>query len=280
MPIRNLENVRAFLEDQPWAMTLDALDSMHLIVAMNMEKRLSDEEVGALIGDSDEESPLYEVKDGIGVVSIIGPISKRMSFFGRISGGTSVEEINKGYSAAMADTDVKGILFRIESPGGTVDGPFDLRDKIQKNRGQKPTKAFADGQMSSAAYLIGSAADEIWASQSASVGSIGVITAHYDYSQYDKMRGIKRTYLTAGRYKAAGNDTQPLSKEDRVYIQDKLDFLYSLFVDKVKESRSKQLSGTPSFKWADGRVFVGEQSLKSGLVDKIGTERDVLNSFK
>jgi hypothetical protein len=82
--------------------------------------------------------------------------------------------------------------------------------------------------------------------------------------------GIKRTVITAGKYKGVGSDTEPLSKEHKQIIQDRLDYYYTLFVDAVAKNR-----GTTSAKvlsdMADGRIFIGQQAKDAGMVDEIGS---------
>ncbi len=133
--------------------------------------------------------------------------------------------------------------------------------------------------MASAAYLIGSAADIIIASQTSQVGSIGVISAHFDRSGFDEKRGVKRALLYSGKYKVMGNDTEPLTDEARAYIQDKLDTYYTLFVDTI--ARNRGVSAETVVKdMADGRTFIGSKALDAGLIDVIGTLDGVLKDMQ
>jgi signal peptide peptidase SppA len=136
-------------------------------------------------------------------------------------------------------------------------------------RGQKPIVAFANGMMASAAYWIGSAADEIVAEETAEIGSIGVVMMHYDYSGADEQAGVKRTILQAGHYKAMGNDTEPLSEEAEEYFQGHLDYLYTLFVDAVARNRDVTAEAVIE-DMAEGRIFIGRQAVDAGLVDRLG----------
>jgi signal peptide peptidase SppA len=142
-------------------------------------------------------------------------------------------------------------------------------------RGKKPIMAYADGQMTSAAYLIGSAADKVYASKTARVGSIGVIMAHYDYSKAQEMRGVKKTYLYSGKYKAMGHDSEPLSDEAKAYLQGHLDDYYTMFVDMVAQQRGVD-SKTVLEKMADGKIFIGKKAIEPGLIDGISTYKGAL----
>lgn len=130
--------------------------------------------------------------------------------------------------------------------------------------------AYANGQMTSAAYLIGSAADEVVSNPVSRVGSIGVITAHFDYSKAQEMQGVKKTYLYSGKYKAMGHDSAPLDDQSKKYIQERLDQYYTMFVDMVAQNRGvdkEKVLGD----MAEGRIFIGDKAVEVGLVDGIGS---------
>jgi signal peptide peptidase SppA len=189
--------------------------------------------------------------------------------FSEISGGVSTELLKRDIDIAVKSEKVSAILLDIDSPGGTVDGTQALADTVFEARGQKPIFAFANGEMASAAYWIGSGADKIISEPTAVLGSIGVVSMHYDFSGSDEKAGVKRTVLTAGKYKAMGNDTEPLNKESKDYMQSILDTYYSIFVNDV--ARNRGVSNDTVLKdMADGRLFIGTQGLDAGLVDVIG----------
>jgi len=138
---------------------------------------------------------------------------------------------------------------------------------------------FADGLMASAATWIGTAAEEVYLSaETAQAGSIGVVMVHRDYSGYYKQNGIKNTVITAGKYKAVGNQYEPLSADSRKIIQDDLDYVYSLFVDAVAKNR-KTTSARVNEDMADGRIFSGSQAVQAGLVDGIRKRETVIQSL-
>lgn len=114
-------------------------------------------------------------------------------------------------------------------------------------------------------------AGEVWIGVTEyAVNAAGVITVHYDYSKSDEAQGVKRTFMAAGRYKALGNNAEPLGDVARAEIQSRLDYLYTLFVDTVARNRAADRDTVLST-MAEGRQFIGRQALDVGLVDQIGT---------
>jgi signal peptide peptidase SppA len=176
----------------------------------------------------------YTVDDGIAMITINGTLSKRMGLIQALSGGTSYSNIQSQIKRAEDDPAVKGIFLDIDSPGGAVSEMFNTADAIFGLRGTKPSLAFANGLMASAAYIIGSGADCVVASdRSAETGSLGVISILFDESKKYEAAGIRPHVFAAGQYKKIGNKFEPLSKPDKKYIQSKLDYMFTLATDTV-----------------------------------------------
>lgn len=221
----------------------------------------------------------YIVEKGIAIVPVDGVISKKMNLFMDISGGASTQLIKRDIEMAIADEEVKAIILEIDSPGGTVDGTSELADFIASQRGQKPIISLADGCMCSAAYWIGSAADKIYlSSKTTQVGSIGVVSTHVDYSEANAQKGIKVTEIYSGKYKRINSEHEPLSKEGREYMQNNSDYLYSLFVDGVAANRGVTTK-TVLDNMAEGKVYIGQQSIDVGLVDGFSTIDQLIESL-
>ena len=213
----------------------------------------------------------YAVQKGIAIISIEGVITKKLNFFSCLFGGTSTELVGEAMKEAMEDTEVDSILLHIDSPGGSVDGTFELAELIYSFRGEKPINAYTDGLMASAAYCIGSAADKIYISGDTTiVGSIGVITTHIDASKFYEDFGLNITDIYAGKYKAVGSQHKSLSEGDLATIQSRIDYIYGTFVDTIAKHR-KTDTATVLSDMADGRIFIGEQAIKAGLVDGVST---------
>jgi signal peptide peptidase SppA len=193
-----------------------------------------------------------------------------------ISGGASIQLITADFREALGRADVKAILLDIDSPGGTVDGTMELAGEVFAARGVKPVAALGDGLMASAAYWIGAAAGEVFlGTETTQAGSIGVISLHRDISKAEEKYGVKTTVITAGKYKAAANQYEPLSQEGRALIQDHLDYIYTLFVNDVAKARGTDAE-TVLAKMADGRIFIGRQAVDAGLADGIMTREQLI----
>ena len=220
----------------------------------------------------------FQVSDGVAVIPISGVMGKRMNMFSQISGGSSTQLIARDINAAIDDPAVKSILLHIDSPGGTVDGTQTLENIIKEAAEIKPVVAFADGMMASAAYWVGSAASEIVASSdTAQIGSIGVVTTHTDVSEAEAKDGIKTTEISAGRYKRIASQHAPLSAEGAEILQAHVDQLYTIFVDAVAENRGVSVD-TVLEDMADGRVFLSKQAQRRGMIDHIADlETTILN---
>lgn len=221
----------------------------------------------------------FDIVDGVAIISVDGVMAKKMNLFSQISGGTSTQLIAKNINSAIEDEAVHSIVLAIDSPGGSVDGTQILADAIYAAREQKPIVAWASGCMCSAAYWAGSAASKIYiADVTTNVGSIGVVTSHTDISRAEEARGVKTTEITAGKYKRIASEYAPLSSEGLQSIQDRLDYMYGIFVDSVARNRDTT-SEKVLADMADGRIFIGQQAIDAGLVDGVSTLESLIENL-
>lgn len=214
-----------------------------------------------------------EIKNGVAVINIHGAITNEDSFFARFLGAAIIPDIKAELQAAVASEAVTSIMLSVESPGGSVSGIDGLAEYI---RGiDKPVVAYSDGVMCSGAVWVCTAADKVIVSRTAMVGSIGVIAVFHDLSGMREADGIKTEVITAGKYKAVGHSEKPMTDEDRAVIQAELDYTYLLFKETVAKNLSVDIAAVDLM--ADGQVFVGEQAVAVGLVDKVGSIEDAFN---
>tara|TARA_B100001564_G_C20606545_1_gene655430 strand:+ start:82 stop:1335 length:1254 start_codon:yes stop_codon:yes gene_type:complete len=218
----------------------------------------------------------YIVYEGIAIISIHGPLSKRSGLFDSFFGFTSYEALEELISQALNDSEVQGILLDIDSPGGEVAGLFDFADKIYTAREIKPIWAVANEEAYSAAYAIASAAKKIFVTRTGGVGSIGVIANHIDQSSFDEKLGVKYTTIFAGNRKNDFNPHEQLTSEAEQVLQKEVDRLYGMFADLVSRNRSIPHA---KIKNTEAALFFGEDALSAGLADSIMTLPEALESM-
>lgn len=265
--------VRAVLE-RPWAILPSTLATIVDIVRMRADGgRLTPADIQArLEAARSEQGPRNGRQRGnVAVIPVYGVLSPRANLMSQTSGGTSVESLRSMFREALADNDVDAIVLDVDSPGGQVDGIPELAAEIRSARGQKPILANANTMAASAAYWLASQADEVSITPSGVVGSIGVVAAHVDQSEADRMEGIKTTFVYQGKRKVEGNAHEPLGEEARAAIQTDVDAFYSMFVRDVARGRRTASDNVRSDAWGAGATVMAEPALASGMVDRIET---------
>jgi protease-4 len=170
--------------------------------------------------------------------------------------------------------DVKAVIVRVDSPGGTFVGGEALYTALRAVAAAKPTVAVMGGTATSAGYMVAIAADHLVARSGTLTGSIGVILQTADVTQLLEKLGIKPQTFKSGPLKAQPNPFESLSDTARAATQDMLMELYGQFVDMVAERRAMPRDKVLAL--ADGRVYSGKAAKANGLVDAIGDEDTAL----
>ncbi|HEY1106693.1 MAG TPA: S49 family peptidase [Agromyces sp.] len=263
------------LHEQPWAIIPSHFEALVDIVRFRVDGGvLSAGEIQARLGD--RERPSAVARSGsIAVLALHGPVSQRMNLFSAISGGTSTELFGRDFDSAMADPDVNAIVLSIDSPGGSVAGVEELAQKIYKARGTKPIVAVADSLAASAAYWIGSQADEFVASPSAQVGSIGIVTSHRDVSKAEDAMGVKTTVIAIPEAKVEAHPYAPLSEDALTGVLASMQPYYDLFVKAVARGRGVSANDVKNG-YGQGRVLAAVPAKAAGMVDRIESLSDVI----
>ena len=242
-------------------------------IAVVLSDRLNLDVEGLQIKSDAKEQREATTSKGVAVIPIVGSMSHRATGIEAMSGMTSYTTLQKQFEAAFNDPNVGSILMDIDSPGGSVAGAFDFRDYLMSKKGTKPVYALARDAMCSAAYLIGSTADKVYATQTARVGSIGVVAMHTDASGKMEKEGLKPTFISAGKFKTAGNPYEKLEGEKLKYLQDSVDESYDMFINAVADARGidkKVIRDT------EARVYGGKKAVEIGLADGIRTYESVI----
>lgn len=178
------------------------------------------------------------------------------------------------------DDAVKAVVLVMDSPGGSVSGIAEASESIRKylERGKK-LYVYAEGLLCSAAYWLASYANEIIATPSAAIGSIGVYLIHLSMEKHLDKEGFEVTIIQAGKYKTEGNPYQTLSDETVKKYQDDVDAIYKKFLESVANNR--KLSLNSSHTWAEGNVFDdGITAYQLGLIDGYATYTEMITRIK
>ncbi|MCC2650749.1 MAG: peptidase family protein [Microvirga sp.] len=219
-------------------------------------------------------APSLEYAKEIAVLPIHGTLVHRTGGMDAMSGLQSYQEIRGMLRQAMADPMVGGILLDIDSPGGEVAGLPDLAQELIEARQIKPIYAIANEKAGSAAYWLASAAEKLFVTQTAAVGSIGVMVVHADRSAMNEKIGVKYTPVYAGSRKLEGSPNEPLSDEAKDRLQADVDRVYEMFVSAVAQNRAHAFGGkldADAVRATEAGVFYGKQAKDAKLADEVGT---------
>lgn len=172
------------------------------------------------------------------------------------------------------DERVKGVLVRIASPGGVVGPSQELYDELKRTREEfkKPVIAFCASVAASGAYYAAVAADKIYTTPGCLIGSIGAIMEFVNLERLYDWAKIHRYSITTGRFKDAGAEYKPMSQDAKALFQDMLNDVLAQFKKAIVDGR--KLKPEVVDQYADGRVFTGNQAVKLGFADQVGTWDD------
>jgi len=269
--------IRRAIVETPWAILPSKLDEIVDFMAYKAQGgSISVEEVAQRFGTNRERSERKR-QGQVAILPITGTLSHRMDLMSAASGGASYQGLTEVFRSLVNDPDIDAIVLDVDSPGGSVSGVDELADEIYQARGTKPITAVANALMASAAYWVASAADEIVASPSAMLGSIGVMAAHEDRSAMLEKLGVDMTIVSAGKYKAENNPFEPMSEEGRAEIQKRVDESYGRFVDAVALHRGVRAE-TVRNGFGEGRVVGAEEAVALGMADRVGTLDEIITT--
>lgn len=222
----------------------------------------------------------YAVRDGVAIIAVEGTLVHKSGYVGSSSGTMGYDGLASQIAEAIADPTVLGIMLDVDSPGGEVAGVQDLATKLSNST--KPVWAHANEMAASAAYWLASAADRLVLSNTATVGSIGVLMAHTDYSEAMSAEGIKVTLIHAGAHKVDGNPYEALPDGVKADLQTETDDLRILFASTVAVNRSvaaNKAITTAQVLATEARMYRGQQAVDIGLADEVMSFDDAMAKF-
>ncbi len=183
-----------------------------------------------------------------------------------------VSELLKQIEAARKDEAIKGVLFDINSPGGTIAPSIEIAYAIKRLSAQKPVVAYSSGIMASGSYYAAIWADELIANPGTMVGSIGVIMQGADLSEIMKKIGIKSQVVKAGKFKQVGTTERPWEAFERAELDKVIQGNYEMFYSDVAKARGLDVAKKDDF--ANAHIFTAKQAKEIGLIDSVGLRYD------
>lgn len=263
-----LEHLREQRRGRRWSLLFKTLILVYLIVLL---LAAYSQDILERMTPSEEHTALIKI-DGL-----IAPESDARA-----------DRVVKGLRDAFEAERVKGIILRINSPGGSPVQAGYINDEIRRlkekyredNNKDMPVYAVATDLCASGAYYVAVAADAIYADKASLIGSIGVRIGSFGFEDAIKSLGVERRLLTAGDNKGILDPFSPLPPHQREFIQTVLDELHQQFIDAVKEGRGERLRGGDEL--FSGLFWSGREAVELGLVDELGSSsavaRDVIGA--
>jgi len=184
----------------------------------------------------------------------------------------NADNLISGLRDAFEDDKAKGVILRINSPGGSPVQAGMINDEIRRLRKkypEKPIYAVVTDLCASGGYYVAVAADKIYVDKGSIVGSIGVLMNGFGFQEAMEDLGVERRLLTSGEHKGLFDPFSPLKEFDRNHLQGMLDNLHKQFINSVREGRGDRLKENDQI--FSGLFWSGEQSIELGLADGLGS---------
>ncbi|BCE02919.1 S49 family peptidase [Marinicellulosiphila megalodicopiae] len=221
------------------------------------------------------ETP-YQVIDGVAVIDVSGVLVSKLGIWGDWYGYRGYDGIIAEVKMAVSDQQVKKILINFDTGGGAVNGCFEACETLAELSKQKEITAFAFSSAYSAGYALACSCTKLVLTQTSGVGSIGVITAHWNYKEHLKQYGMDVTLIYAGETKADGNPYDKLPDDVKSRMQAGIDSLRVEFATHVATQRSLTIDDVLA---TEAACFRGVEAVENGLADAVMHPDKVLESL-
>jgi protease-4 len=209
-----------------------------------------------LIVPSDENIVDGNIHANLQKIELTGPIM-------------DVSKVLEDIQKAKEDKNIKGVLFVVDSPGGSVAPSVEVAYAIKELKEAKPVVAYASGVIASGSYYASIWANQIIANPGSMVGSIGVIMQGVNTEELMKKIGVSTQTVKAGKYKESGTPTRKWFDYEEKQLQSVIDDTYNMFISDVASARNLDVKNHTIF--ADAKIFTSKQAKNVGLVDEVAT---------
>lgn len=214
------------------------------------------------------------VVDGIAIVSIEGPMMKHQA---SMSDNVSTVTTRRSIISLANDPTVQGIMVKLCTPGGTVQGTPELGESILFAREKKPVWAYGCDLLASAGYWVGSQCERIETNALCKVGSIGTLNVAFDLSEKASKEGIKVHVLSTGQFKGAFVPGAPITEAHLLEAKNQIEKINGFFLEAIQSGRGFDAEKTKQL--ADGRVWIGADAVELGLSDGVSKFDDYFGRF-
>jgi protease IV len=204
-------------------------------------------------------------RDKIGVVEVSGVIAES-------------KDVMEDIVRFKEDDSIKGVIIRINSPGGSVGPSQEIYSEVIKLKAKKKVYTSMGSVCASGGYYIAVAGEKIYAMPATITGSIGVIMEHMIVEDLFKKIGLQPNTIKSGAFKDAGTPFRKMKDEEKAYFQSILDGIHEQFIKVVAQERKMPVDTVK--KLSDGRIFIGTQAKDLKLVDNIGTFYDTVDDMR
>ena len=248
----------------PWAITRDGMAQVQAMF------RDAEGKHGLMTQDGTrpQGTNLTTIRGDVAVINIVGPIFHYPNILTMIFGLPSTEQVAQEYRKALDNPDVSSIVLWIDSPGGQLGGISELAGQINKGKAKKKTVAYVGDLGASAAFWIAAATSEIVATDTAEIGSIGVVFGLRKSEEDDTIEIVSS--------QSPNKRPDPNTDAGMQQLQDRVDALSEVFVKAISEYRKMERQDVLSLK---GDVAIAAMAIKVGLADRLGSLEGVIEEL-
>lgn len=270
-----LAKILSILKDEPLFCSAEYRNTLLELFQQHAELNKLDfkaARTGMVKSGSELDVEQMEIRGGVAIIPIGGPIGQGFGEFEKGAGCVDVDDVRDEMQEALENEEVENVILNFDTPGGMVTGTPELGQDILDY--DKPIYAFTRGKMCSAGYWLAASCQGIFATPSADIGCIGVCATFLDTSKMADMAGVKVKVFGSGIYKGMGSPGTSMTPQQEVYLQQQAMALADIFYAHVRGQR-----GMIEDADMQGQVFKGQEALDKGLIDDIMPSLDKLVSF-
>ena len=262
-PIHKYERIIKAIQAEPWAITEAGFSQILAIV----EGFGDPEALSAKLGRPLENTRKVQVRDGVALIPVTGPVFRYANLLTEISGATSLETLATDFAAARDNPKVTHIVQVMDTPGGMVSGISEYARLVRAAHAVKPVYAYVGNLAASAGYWMAAAAGQIVVADTAGLGSVGVV-----------LQGKKNA--ETGTWEIVSQQSpkkrlDPTTPEGKAEYQGGIDYLAQIFIEALAEYRGISAEKVLA-DFGQGGLLIGRQAVEAGMADRVGTLENLI----